>query len=119
VEITHQEPVYDTWYTYQVDRWVTDRWVTASDTTSTKLMWPEPTDLSDADQPGDQIGEERVGDEYSESYTIVYTDAKGVNRSEQSEDDELWRMLEKGEAIPARYYERNGELSSVDWLAVA
>lgn len=115
VEITHQEPVFDDWYVYQIDRWVTDRWVTASDASSPTVIWPEPDDLSFDSQPGDQVGEERVGDERTQRYTIIYIDQLGATHSERSEDDRVWRELTQGEAIPARYYQHDGRLASVEW----
>jgi hypothetical protein len=119
VEITHQEARWATWYNYQVDRWVTDRWVNASDSTSDEAIWPEVTDLDRNTVPGDQVGEERVGNERKENYEIVYTDSKGTKHSEGKGYD-VWSKLEPGETLPARYYERNGELDegSVDWNSV-
>ena len=120
VEDTHQEPVWDTWYTYQVDRWVTDRWVTATDKTTPKVDWPKVTDLHQDPAPGTQVGEERVGnkEDWRENYSVIYTDAKGGSHTEQKGYD-LWAKLEKDETIPARYYERNGDLASIDWNAVS
>ncbi len=116
-EITHQEPVYATWYTFQVDRWMTDRWATASDVTSKQLIWPVPTDLKTNTQPGDQVGEERIGDQRSDSYSVVYADKNGVSRVELNEDDRMWSLLAQGEKVPARYYVHDGSLAGVDWPA--
>ncbi len=118
VEDTHQEPVWDTWYTYQVDRWVTDRWVTTSDKTATAVDWPKVTDLHQDPAPGTQVGEERVGnkEDWRESYGVIYIDSKGGSHAEQKGYD-LWTKLKKDETVPARYYERNGELASINWDA--
>ena len=118
IEITHQEPIFGTWFTYQVDRWETDRWVTASDATSDKMIWPEVTDLTRNNQAGDQVDEERIGDDRKSTYTIIYVDSKGASHSERSDHDDVWTKLDKGEVIPARYYERNGELQAVRWSDV-
>lgn len=120
IEITHQEPVWDTWYEYDVDRWVTDRWVVKTDSDNPKPFWPEATDTFRNEEPGDQVGEERIGDERRERYTIVYTDAKGKNYATENSNMDLWSKLEQGETIPALYYQKNGELKedSIDWASV-
>ncbi len=121
IEITHQEPVWDTWYTYQIDRWQTDRWVVVSEADNPKPYWPESIQLDRNNQPGDQVGEERVGEDRFQLYEIIYTDAKGNTHVEKSEGDGLWSKLEKGETVGAQYYQKNGELKdgSVDWKSVS
>jgi hypothetical protein len=121
VEDTHQEPVYDTWYFYEIDRWVHERWVTASDATSPQqVMWPEVTDLRQDNRPGVQIGEERVAGGNGgrrETYTVVYTDSQSKRHTDKI-DQGVWNKTEVGKTIVASYYKRNGELSSVDWNSV-
>jgi len=117
VEDTHQEPVWDTWYTYQVDRWVTDHWVTESDATSNKVIWPVPNNINHNNVAGDQIGEERVGDERNESYDVIYSDSQAKKHSDKVAYD-LWSKLQKDEKVPATYMQHNGEMKSVDWNSV-
>lgn len=117
VEITHEEPRWAPWYYFEVDRWVTDRWVTASDAKYPAVIWPEPTDLSRNDQAGDQVGEERVGNERKEAYEVVYTDSQSKRHSDKKGYD-VWSKLEKDETVPALYLQHNGELKSVDWNSV-
>lgn len=118
VEITHQEPVWDIWYTYQVDRWVTDRWVQKSDTDGAKPFWPKDFELLQNSLPGDQAGEERVGDERKQEYTVVYVDTRGDRHTQSWRDDKVWSKLEKKEEVSASYRARNGDFVSVDWSSV-
>ena len=113
-DVYREEPRYRTWYDYQVDRWIVDRAATASGKTSNQVYWPEPTGLRDNGIPGDQVGEERVGDGRHSIYTIIYNDSNNVIHVDNVKES-LWQSVEVGKTIPARYYERNGTLASVDW----
>lgn len=62
----HSEPVYDTWYEYDVDRWTYARKVTASGTEK-EPYWPEYT-LNDV---GGKYGDEREG-KRTEHYTVSF-----------------------------------------------
>ena len=64
--VYRQEPVYDTWYEYTVQRWEYDRTLTASGTDNAPY-WPE-VNLADAN--------EREGGR-DEVYGIVFTDKDG------------------------------------------
>lgn len=117
VEDYHMEPIWDTWYTYQIDRWVTDRWVDTSGTQSGGVRWAQTGDmkLSTNDQAGDQVGEEKVGDERRESYAVVYIDSTGESHTDRHGDMKLWDKLFEGEKINAQYRKKSGKLVSVDW----
>lgn len=118
VPITHHEPIYATWYNYTYDRWTTDRWESESDTTSPQqVIWPEVTDLRQVNRSGSRVGDERVGDERRESYTVVYNDTNDKQHSDNINEG-VWQRVEVGDTVSARYYQRNGELSSVDWDSV-
>ncbi len=113
VPVTHQEPIYGTWYNYQYDRWMTERWVSASDTTSQEVAWPEVSEL----RQGRSVGSERVGDERRENYEVVYMDSNQKQHSDTIGQD-AWGRVNVDDTISARYYQHNGELSSVDWGSV-
>jgi|GEM_PF-4568154 len=119
-EISHQEPVTDPYYTYQVDRWVTTHSAVITDVTThnpspTDKDWPTPTDLKQDNQPGDQVGDERLGNNRSASYAVVYVDSKGLFHREDNRDYALWSKLKVGQTVPALYYEQSGQLVSVTW----
>jgi len=115
VPVTHQEPIYDDWYVYLYDRWQTERWVSVSDATSSEVAWPEKFALRRNDG---SIGSERIGDERRETYEVVYLDAN-QNRHSENIRQEVWVRVQVGEVIAARYFQRNGQLSSVDWSSVS
>jgi hypothetical protein len=104
VEITRKEPVYDTKYRYEVDRWVTDRYETASGTTDPR--WPTPK-VSGPRQ--------RVGDERQENYNVVLIDAQGRDTEHDVRFD-VWSRLSIGEAIQAEQT-RKGTVRDIAWPA--
>ncbi len=100
--VYRQDPVYRTLYTYEIDRWMTDTFVTAKG--SSEPHWPEPRDLS---------SKQRVGDERRETYTVTLSDEDG--RSFNREIDwSKWSVLDSGETIPGKE-NHQGSLRSVEW----
>lgn len=100
--IYRDDPVYQTYFVYEIDRWVTDRFVRAGGETSP--YWPVPDGLS---------AKQRVGDERKQSYEVVLVDEAG--RSFQRDVAfETWTLLEEGEEVPGKE-NRRGSLRSVQW----
>jgi hypothetical protein len=100
--VYRQDPVYQTRYTYQVDRWVTERFEKASGVTSP--YWPEPDSLSE---------KQRVGDERKQEYEVVLVDPKGREFTRDL-DQGTWAYLSDGETIIG-HQARSGTLREVDW----
>ena len=115
IEITHQRPIYAAWYTYQINRWVSSRWVAASDATSELVAWPVVTDLRRITAPDPRVGDERVGSGRTAIYTTMYIDQKHITRSLKSTRMALWSKLLTGKKVSARYYTDGGQLASVNW----
>lgn len=82
-------PVYQTWYTYEIEKWVLDRTETASGHNH-QVYWPE---VSLADN-------ERIG-ERSESYAVEFVDAEGKTYTELLPYDD-WLDYEAGEKVIAQ-----------------
>lgn len=78
-----QVPVYDTQYTYEVDRWVRARTERAAGN-DRRPQWPEP----------DPAQNERLR-EREEAYGIIFVDGDG-NRYEMELPEEEWRTFETG-----------------------
>ena len=97
------EPVYQTWYVYQVDHWVFDHHDSSSGTVDP--YWPEPT-LEHADQ--------RVGSGKSETYSVILRDVEGRNFDRTTSLD-IWQKLEVGMMIKGEQT-RQGALVSVEGL---
>lgn len=100
-------PVHKTWYTYEVDRWVTDRFDTASgesDESGVEVTWPASSATGD---------KERKGDETRANYEVELTDTEGRSFNE-SLDYELWSLLSEGETVTGEQT-RRGALRSVTW----
>lgn len=102
VPIYRSKPVYDTQYTYQVDRWVTDHFVTAKG--DTDPYWPTFT-------PSNR--KERVGNERHENYQVNLTDQHG-RRFQRSTDLTTWSRLYDGESLHGQE-NHQGSLKNVDW----
>ncbi len=101
--VYRDEPVYETWYVYQVDRWVVDHYDTSSGTTAP--YWPEPT-LEHADQ--------RVGTGKSETYSVVLRDVEGRS-FDRTTSLENWQSLEVGMIMKGEQTHQ-GVLVSVEGL---
>jgi hypothetical protein len=100
-------PVYDTRYTYVVDRWVTDHMVrapTAADGPDVPPYWPIP------DPRGPK---QRVGDERQEEYEVIVVDEKGRVYDRDIGRD-TWYRLEKGERMPAMQT-RSGRITEITY----
>lgn len=105
--VYRQDPVYRTKYTYQVDRWVTDRYETArgeSNPDGVWPAWPEPIVVGTT---------QRVGDDRKERYTVELTDQNGQQFS-RSLDYTAWSYLSEGESVTG-YQTKRGGLTKVDW----
>lgn len=72
-DVYSSEPVYATWYDYNIDRWVTDHWLVASGTDKSPYWAELPTNLNIAKT----LGNEREGNSHPEKY-VVHTN-KGYN----------------------------------------
>lgn len=105
--VYRQDPVYRTKYVYEIDRWVTDRFDTASgesDESGVEVTWPASSATGD---------KERKGNETREDYEVELTDTEGRSFNE-SLDYELWSLLSEGETVTGEQT-RRGALRSVTW----
>lgn len=105
--VYRQVPIYQTKYTYEIDRWVTDRFEVASgESTDDGVwpVWPEPK-IADAKL--------RVGDERRERYEVALADASGRQFTQQL-DLGTWDNLSEGETV-AGHQTKHGDLRGVDW----
>lgn len=100
--IYRNDPVYDTKYVYQVDRWQTDRFVKASG--ETNPYWPTPDGLGPR---------QRVGDERIQRYIVVMTDPRGRTH-ERDVSNENWSRLDEGEVVTG-HQARSGNVRRVEW----
>lgn len=100
--VYRDDPVYDTKYTYEVDRWVTDRFDSASGTTGP--YWPEPH-LNGSKQ--------RVGDERRAAYMAKLTDAE-ARSFDRTTSEASWSRLQIGTVLQGEE-NRKGMLISVQW----
>ena len=67
------EPVYATWYDYNIDRWKTERWLISAGTDKKPYWAVLPSTLNQAEV----LGNEKEGNSHPEKY-VVHTD-KGYN----------------------------------------
>lgn len=107
VPVYRQVPIYQTKYTYEIDRWVTDRFeVARGESTDDGVwpMWPEPK-IADAKL--------RVGNERRERYDVALADASGRQFTQQL-DLATWDNLSEGETITG-HQTKHGNLRGVDW----
>ncbi len=116
-DVTEQQPVKATWYFYQEDEWVTERWLVQSGGKSDEPAWPDTSSLRDTGYMGWDIGDERVGDETREARSVDFTDSTSEKRTTLV-SDEVWRAVSVGDTVPASYFKHDGSLRSVDWDAV-
>lgn len=104
VPVYRQDPVYRTRYVYQVDRWLTDHFETASG--ASNPTWPV-IPMLDAQQ--------RVGDERRQSYDVILRDEEG-RMFERSLGQKTWSHLEDDEVVHAEQ-NRQGSVTNIDWPA--
>ncbi len=90
-------PIYDTWYEYDIDKWVYDRTVPAK-RNDRNPYWPEYT-LSKEGQT--VIGAERVGST-SETYIVYFIedDAKEPKSYTLNVPEAEWHLYQEGELYP-------------------
>lgn len=116
VPITHEEPIYGTMYTYQVDRWVTSRWVESNGEGKENVRWPEPSDLKRGE--GSLIGKERIGDVRLDAYKVYVKDDQ-KRTHDQEVDFNTWKKLNVGEKIPAKFNKRTDNFIGIEWELVS
>jgi hypothetical protein len=93
-EVDHQEPVYDTWYEYDVNRWLSTRAPTAK-ASDKNPIWPEVILKLEGNT---EVGAERISAK-DETYTIAYSytykgKAKTVSRKV---DFNVWNAVNMGD----------------------
>lgn len=115
VQVFRDEPVYDTRYEYQVDRWVTDRWVVTNDDMSDGILdepiWADP-DINS----GTSLGSERIGNGHRSDYVVIFqqTDGSVADQQifEESFEQSEWETYGMGENFTAKV-NRLGMLSEI------
>ncbi|HRJ06430.1 MAG TPA: hypothetical protein PK911_02675 [Candidatus Saccharibacteria bacterium] len=95
--------VYQTWYVYQIDRWVTDYFEKSSGG-DTDPYWPEPKGLDD---------DQRIGDERRQDYEVALVDDEGGSH-DRSVQLKTWTYLDEGETLTG-HKTFFGSLRKVDW----
>ena len=110
VEKTHQEAVWDTKYTYEIDRWTTFRWVVTSDDYDDGVLeepvWAENLALESG---------ERLGNERNERYRVEFDNNDNEDdRQDFSADmnQTVWSTFEPGDQVTAEV-NRFGQLSEI------
>jgi len=107
-----EEPVYDQWCTYTVDRWDYKRKAsTSGEGKSPPPDWPQVTLASGSGR----YGEERVGARH-ETYTVVVRDDGGETHECAFEDQSTWDQYEVGTAVTLKLYITGG--ADCDSLAI-
>ncbi|MBR1606219.1 MAG: zinc ribbon domain-containing protein [Clostridia bacterium] len=84
--VYRQEPVYDTWYQYTVQRWQYDRTLTASGTDDAPY-WPQLTLAADTEREGGR----------DEEYRIVFADKDGTYPLRMTQGE--WEKYSVGDAV--------------------
>jgi hypothetical protein len=100
--VFRSEPVYDTEYTFEVDRWVTDHWEKAFGRYDPH--YPEVK----LDNP-----KLRIGDERRETYDVVLVDAQG-REFDRNLDQSTWSKVKEGDILTGEQTKR-GALRKVNW----
>lgn len=98
--VYRDEPVYQTWYTYEIEKWVLDRTEKASGQTQ-DVYWPEYT-LAD---------NERVG-QRTETYEVHFVDQEGQSYT-QSFDYERWQTYQ-AEGRYLAYVDFFGQVTEIE-----
>jgi hypothetical protein len=86
--IYRDEPVYDTEYTYEIDRWVVDRTPTVTGVDQPP-QWPM-LELGDQEREGDRTA----------TYTIMFQGENGRDYTVTLDDLDTWSSFEPGAAHP-------------------
>lgn len=106
VPIYRNEPVYDTKYRYEIDRWVTDHWDTANSSTHGHApIWPGATIRGP---------KQRVGNERHEAYGVVLIDAQERTFDKSFSGMSIWSKLTPGMMLKGEQT-RTGDLREVHW----
>ena len=100
--VYRDEPIYDTKYTYEVDRWVTDYFDRASGQSGP--YWPKP------ELEGER---QRVGDERRSSYVVILIDEEG-RAFKREVGESTWSHARTGMMIEGEQT-RKGTLKDIDW----
>ncbi|NLX09230.1 MAG: hypothetical protein GXY36_06205 [Chloroflexi bacterium] len=87
------EPVYDTWCDYKVNRWTYARTVSATGSTEADApIWPQFSLATG------NLGRERTG-ERREAYTVVIRDSEGKEHTCRFDDSEEWAAFDEGDSV--------------------
>lgn len=101
--VYRNEPVYDTKYRYQVDRWVTDHYDRSAG--QTNPYWPESTARG---------SKQRVGNVRHQTYATVLVDNQGRTFNKSFGDESIWSKLDTGMMLKGEQT-RKGALKEVYW----
>ena len=101
--VNRKVPVYRTWYTYDIDRWVTHHHDTLRGDTSTPPVWPKPNIQGPKQREGSR----------TEAYTATVMDATG-RTAQFGLDYAVWSDLTIGKVVTAKQTKR-GTILSVEW----
>lgn len=104
--VYRNDPVYDTKYTFEVDRWVTDHFSRAEGTIAP--YWPEPT-ISGSKQ--------RIGDERHETYEVVLEDEQSRTFDREVKLS-IWEDLTIDTVVEGEQT-RKGTLKDINWQLAA
>jgi hypothetical protein len=98
--VYRDEPVYQTWYTYEIEKWVLDRTEKASGEDQ-QVYWPEYTLAEN----------ERVG-QRTERYEVHFVDKEGQTYTESFEYDSWMTYQTEGKYLA--YVDFFGEVTEIE-----
>lgn len=103
--VYRQDPVWDTWHRYDIDRWVTIRTRRASGTTW-DAIWPEVS-LSKGEREGAR----------SATYQVTLVDIESGEKKLRTLPFTAWSKLRRGDEVSVEYnllgFELNNDLEAL------
>lgn len=104
-----QEPVYDDWCSYTVDRWGHDHWETAKGDQSSMPRWP-PTSVSDCRSLGCTREGSRV-----ETYTLFLEEVGGDADGDCDVSERVWMAASEGQRQAVKIGVIDGGIRCGSW----
>jgi hypothetical protein len=109
--VYRDEPVYETWYEYDVDRWTRHHWEREHGDDDDRPHWPGTEQFLNQ---GTELGALRVGRGRQEAYAVRLVDPDGKSHPKEV-DLTTWDRLREGRMVRGQV-NRRGDVRSVDWL---
>jgi hypothetical protein len=104
-----EEPIYDDWCSYTVNRWGHDHWVTAEGTGADVPRWPAVQVTACG-----SLGCTREGTRTAH-YTLSLAEIEGPARQECQVDERVWVGAVEGERRPVQIGVIDGGIRCSSW----